>query len=432
MVAVRIMTTQSVLSTLLVVTWSAAIFELGFSFFLDKLGSTVFILSAILLTTYVFYHLLIGKKIGRLVTGSGLAQNIQWFVGAYSAYYTLTTIWTPMIFDGAKAAATLIWYLTVYTISLIAISWVSPKKRINLFVYIGVIAFIILIIVTAYRFFGFTDDFVQSKYRLSAFRDYNVFTQAMMIAIGLIFLNIHGRELRSRHIFAYFTLGILSVCLGAGSGSRRALILYGPIFLMSPIILAFLRGKKSSQSAAMFLIAILIIISCALPSLRSFDSSYDFSNINSRTKRALGFFTGDYEDDNRIERWEKALTIYSDISYLENLFGIGARGYLNDPCFIRSDGRRDTPHNFYLAAMLEGGLIQVFLLSIVLITISLSFYSVLSIANFWVATFLLANGIIWTVSISISGESFFDNKLVYLILLILATCSYSDEEYIDE
>jgi hypothetical protein len=408
-----------IIQILLILTWSSALFELGLPFFVEHLGISIFMLSAFTLLVIVGFWLLLGVKIKNCTFSSGLLNSQHWFIVGYAITYTITVIWSSSFLEGVREAAELWWYILLYIVSLIALNWISGDDRKKIFVYVGWVALSVLTFLAAYRYFSFSDNSIDSKFRLSPFRDYNIFMQAFFVATSSIFLYIRGRYPKFLHIFLFFLLGIFSIMLGIASGSRRVLVLYGPVFLLAPVILSFLRSKKSMRQVALAMIVLFCTIWVGSLKFETIDDD-NFEVLLPKIDRALGFITGSYSDDNRLERWEDAISMYNELPVFKSFYGVGARGYYSDSRFVREDGRHDSPHNFILTALLEGGVMLLLVLTLVLLIISVNFISIVRRADFWPAIFLIINGIIWVLSVSISAQGFFDGKMVFLILLTMS------------
>jgi len=410
---------RRIIFILLMITWAAALFELGLSYFVERIGVSIFMISAMLLIAFVCSLLLVGKNFGYYFSFYIYGSSFYWFLLAYIIYYSITILWSPAYHDGIKAAAELLWYMTVFSFSIIALAWIPSKNLNNLFKCIGVIALIIMVFASAIRYFGTTTSFLESKYQLSPFRDYNIFSQAMIVSVTIFFLNLNEWLPKLRHLFFYYILCLLVIFIGSASGSRRVLVLYGPVLLFTPVAITFLRKKTYSITIFSMTLLICFTIITSLISVKNTKEEGRLNKIAPRIERSMGFFSGSYNRDNRFDRWKNAFSLYNATDPIKKIFGTGARGYYNDERFIRKDGRHDSPHNFVLTALLEGGVVIILLLFILITIFSKNIIFSVFGYNFWVANFIIVNGLIWIFSISISGEGFFDNKIIFLILLVM-------------
>jgi len=145
-----------------------------------------------------------------------------------------------------------------------------------------------------------------------------------------------------------------------------------------------------------------------------------FIDVNKRISRGLGFFTGYYAETDRMERWRKASNIAGEYSVAELFWGRGTRSYFCEPEFTRSDGRRDSPHNFLFSALLEGGVIKLVVLLFFMAIWLRHIFLLTRESNIWIGNFLMVSNCLWIVTVLISGEEFFYSKQFLLIFVVYA------------
>lgn len=404
----------SLLQFILVVVWSSALFELGWMVFIDAIGVSLFIISATTLVSIIFFSLLACPKklVLRTVT---LDSGLLGVTVLYISYSALTLIWTPSIQEGKMATLELAWYFAVLLFSVAAFSWVDESKRKNTVRAIGYVSLVFLFSGIAFSYISQDGD--GADYSFSLFKDYNIFNQALLLSASAVFVDIQ-RKKSFIPIATYIFFAVLILAIGVSSGSRRAIMLYGPIFIFFPLFLSIVRCDikfTAKFCSAIFLLGVLITafaMGTDIGSKISVDSA-------PRLERAFGFITGEYDQNNRVSRWESSLELYGEYSVGEKFFGQGMRAYLADERFIRQDGSADSPHNFLLTALLEGGVFKVFILITILVLMAIKLFYVVSKYDFWFANFILVNFMIWFVSVSISAQGFFDGKIIFIIFFFL-------------
>lgn len=406
----------SLLRILLIIVWSSALFESGWGVVVDYLGVSLFIISALSL---FFLTVIIKASSRSSISNVGLSSldfGIIVAILLYAAYYILSALWAPSIPIAISAVAELCWYFLVFVTSLLVIVELDSSVASSITRKVGLITICAL-------FFGFIlktsgayggDGWGGTS--ISLFRDYNVYSQVLFLSFTAMFVG-SGVKGNLQGIVLYIFIILFVIIVGVASGSRRALMLYGPLAVIFPFFLSLLRSNV--RFALKFFLSALVCVSLAIViSTAGVISSLTPAEA-SRAERATGFITGAYNENNRINRWENSIELYGEGSMVEMIFGQGVRSYLQDERFIRQNGDADSPHNFLLSALIEGGVVQVMLLIVFGLLMAIKLYSIAKRYEFWLANFVLVNFFIWVVGVTISFQGFFDGKVVFFILLVV-------------
>lgn len=425
------------LAFIIIGVWSSAIFEIGFTYFIQRLGFSLFRLFGVLLIcNTLFYQLVIrgGKLRGRL-----FLQTHKSLVFTYVIYWLIS--WLGILYSSDADRGFLIclqyfWYTVLAVLTLIVLLDFRMRERKTIFLCIGLSAALIMFYFSALALISGVPFSIlaerQGRFSLSIFHDYNVFTYSLLLSVLLIFTGV-GKDYSHISFFellgyCILILGITS--LGVISGSRRTTVLYCPIALMTPFFLLGVRSiGRLFRKVFPFVVLMTIVFIAALNwsysevTTETFFGHLDrlaLMDLNKRISRGLGFFTGYYTETDRMERWRKAWDIAGEYSVTELLWGRGTRSYFSESEFTRSDGSRDSPHNFLLSALLEGGVIKVIVLvSFVVIWL----YHVVLLtkdSNIWIGNFLVVSNCLWILTVLISGEEFFYSKQFLLIFVVYA------------
>lgn len=411
---------SSFLRILLVVVWSSALFESGWGVFVESFGVSLFVASALFLVFLAIIISCLSPASIIKLNLSSLDYGILCAILIYISYVILTAIWAPSIENATTAVAELSWYFLVFVCSLLVIgalnaNFVSSIIRKVGLVTLSALFFGFLVKVSdAYSGDGWGDDSV------SLFRDYNVYSQVLLLSVTTLFVGSCSRG-TFQNVFLYVGLVLFVIVVAVISGSRRALMLYGPMAIFCPFLLSLLRCKV--RFSLKLSLSILVCVSLASVIYISGAFSSLFNSEISRSERATGFITGEYDKGNRVDRWRNSLELYGEGSLVEMIFGQGVRSYLEDDRFIRPNGDADSPHNFLLSALIEGGIVQVILLIVFGLLASIKLYWVAKRYEFWMANFVLLNFFIWVVGVTISFQGFFDGKIIFLILVVMLSGS---------
>lgn len=426
------------LSFLLVGVWSSAIFEIGLPFFVDRLGFSLFMLFGVLFLGSGLFFIMVVKR-GKL-PGRLFFQNHKLLLLLYTLYWLIAwfgVLYSPDAARGLLATVQYTWYTVLALLTVLVLFHFSVEERSALFLLIGLSSFLILLYFSAValkmgvpvsRLAG-----EEGKFSLSVFRDYNVFTYSLMLSVLLVFLSTKDtyRRVSIAKLFLYMALMLYVTVLGVISGSRRSSTLYGPIAALTPFLLLWTRSLRRFVRATVLsvvVVAMLAVIALNLFSLESAPETiftnlddWALTDLNKRVSRGLGFLTGSYSDmSTRTTRWEAAWGIAGGYSVAELLIGRGTRSYLATPEFTRPDGGTDSPHNFLLAALLEGGILKLFVVVSFVVVWLLHVLMMYRGGGFWLMNFLAVSSLLWIVSVLISGQEFFNSKQFLLILVVYA------------
>jgi len=428
---------RAILSFIIIGVWSSAIFEIGFTYFIEKLGFSLFrLFGALLICSSVFYILVIrkGKLPGRL-----FFRNHKVLIFLYIAYWLIA--WFGILYSSNADIGLLIslqyfWYTLLALLTIFVLFDFSVEKRMLLFFLTGLLSLLIMSYFSTTAFISGVPVSVlaeqKGRFSLSLFHDYNVFTYSLLLGILLIFIYAKNNysNVSVQKLFFYVALIVGVMILGVTSGSRRTIMIYCPVAVITPFFLLGLRSLGRFVKSIVFSATIFILLTISALYWINPEAVTDttlerlgsrgYVDIVKRINRGLGFITGYYDDTARIIRWERAWHLAGEYSLGELLIGRGTRSYFAEPDFIRPDGSRDSPHNFLLSALLEGGVLKLFVL-VLFVTVWL--YHLLLIcrdSSFWLANFLIVSNILWIISALISGSEFFYSKQFLLIFIVYA------------
>jgi len=428
---------KAFLAFIIIGVWSSAIFELGFTYFIQRLGFSLFrLFGALLICNSLFYLVVIrkGKLLGRM-----FLQKHKVLVFTYVIYWLIS--WLGILYSSDADRGFLIclqyfWYTILAALTILLLLDFSMRKRKTIFLFIGLLSAFVMFYFSAIAFLGGVPYSIlaerQGRFSLSIFNDYNVFTYSLLLSVLLIFTYVgnHYSHISFIELLLYCILILSIAILGVISGSRRTIVLYCPIAFITPFVLLGLRSiRRFVGKVFIFAVLITIVLISALNRSHSEVTTETFFghldrlaliDLKKRISRGLGFLTGYYTETDRIERWRKAWNIAGEYSVTELFWGRGTRSYFSESEFTRSDGSRDSPHNFLLSALLEGGAIKlVFLL--LFVTVWLRHIIILTKdSNIWIGNFLIVSNSLWILTVLISGEEFFYSKQFLLIFAAYA------------
>jgi hypothetical protein len=427
------------LAFLLIGLWSSAIFEIGFAHFVKRFGLSLYRLFGILFLGSSLFYAVVVKK-GSL-SGRSFFQDHKVLFLLYILYWLITyfgVLYSPVAERGLLISLRYSWYTALALFTVFVIFDFSANQRKLLFLLIGVLSLLILSYFSSTTLItGVPVNILaeqEGRFTLSVFSDYNVFTYSLILSICLVFIGTRDAysniSILKLLLYVVFLLCVMAV--GVASGSRRSIMLYGPIAIMTPFFLLGLRSVRRFAWAGIFSILTfgfltLFVLSLANPeiigeTLLGNLEERALTDLNKRVARGFGFLTGYHRDiSTRTHRWDKALNVADEYSLKELLVGRGTRSYFAEPEFVRPDGSRDSPHNFVLAALLEGGVLKLFFL-LLFITVWLRHIFLTCLhSSFWFANFLIVSNLLWMTSVLISGTEFFYSKQFLLIFVVYAT-----------
>lgn len=423
-----------ILGIALVALWSASLFETGLQYFMERIGISLHMIAgALLLLLFSFSMVLRASRFKR----EALARRHRLAITAYVGYWVLAwfgVLYTPVAtFDaGFKACLQYSWYTVLALASIMIMRQMNNKQRRDTARAIGIVSLLVLTGFSAIAIrTGVTTSAILREaggFSIGAFKDYNVFTFALLLSAMLAWIErSENRSLPSKlSMLWYVAMVLFAVGLGVLSGSRRSLIAYGPLALGVPLVLLFVRSRRRFLSAGLLLVAVTIgglggVASGIVPVPKQLVRVDDrvAAATEKRIKRSMGFVTGEYDErGSRLRRWRDARDIVAQYSATELVIGRGPRSYLATAQFTRPDGSPDTPHNFVLAALMEGGILS---LTILLAFLGAWCWHVFQQAprqSFWVANLLITGTLLWVFNVSISGDGFFTSRHFMLLVVI--------------
>lgn len=413
--------------------WSSSLFEVGLGFFIERLGVSLFVLFGVLLFGgFAMYLAAGGSTYGvrfyRAHSLPLLLYGLYWLVSWAGVLYS------GDLHSGLLATAQYTWYtaLAFATISLWGLY--SIRQRTMIVTAIGLVSLAVLLGFSLYPIVtgGFRVSSAQTeRFTVSVFRDYNVFTLSLLFSAAVLLMGWKAEQRLPRlaDTSVYIGLVVLCVLLGILAGSRRSIVLYGPVALFVPMF-ALLRTRWRRLLLFLPLLALLLVPVVALvrnPELITriqapgLDDSAVTVTLN-RMQRALQLFeSGALDTSTRTLRWEEAVSIAQEYGPLEVLVGRGTRAFYAEPEFIRWGGGKDHPHNFALAALLEGGVIKLALILAFLFAWYRTIWRVSrSHLSFWFVNFVLSANLIYLISVTISSEEFFGSRHFLTIVVLYA------------
>ncbi len=415
--------------------WSSAIFELGLVYFSERLGASLFILFGLLLLISGTLFLLTKRR----VAGRSFFKYHQLLIILYLVYWIMS--WAGVLYSPAGDFALFVtiiylWYTALTIMTMMILFEFSLVERKRLFFWIGVSSFLIMIFFSAYPFF--TDRFLNSTaklYSFSPFHDQNGFVYSLILSVTLIFLSTKDGyvEASFRKLVFYCVLIFLIMAVGFLSNSLRSILLYGPVALLVPLVLLITRSGQRFMKIINIMLPVAVVIMIIWPwnspekivnsifAGRVSDAA--LQRITTRTSWSVDLFTGQSDRDvaERFTRWNSAWNVTKRFSLTELVIGRGTRSYLAEPEFVRADGSEDSPHNFLLAALLEGGILKLFIIvSFIIVWFGHLLQRWLRKEDFWLLNFLFVTTLIWVISVFISGKEFFNTKQFLLIFVVYA------------
>ncbi len=259
----------------------------------------------------------------------------------------------------------------------------------------------------------------QGKFTISIFRDYNMMVVSLLSSLFLFMIK---RKSNVKNYIIFLIFIVIIIVLGVYSGSRRSIIVYFPIAIsVSFYFIIGFNFQKFIKSFLVILCGLIIMITLVYSvdqdkMMNQLDNQY--SALESRFNRGVGLITGDYDDtSSRTERWENAMIVYNNSTIVELFIGKGHRSYFNNELFIREDGSRDSPHNFILSELIQGGIVKIFILGIFLFILIVDYKRNKNHIDLWSKVYINSFLLIWSATVFISGLGFLTSKQFFLYLL---------------
>lgn len=420
------MGSNKIINILIIGVWSSLIFEIGLSYFIDNLGVTLFNIFTALLFIVFTFSLLTKKirleiKVNKVMKRIFLIYIIYWIVSAIGLLYT------PEKLTAFKDVLSYMEYTVILFITIIYFNNVSYKENVFTIRVIGWLSFLTLLFLTLFTLSTGTalnSLSEKNRFSISPFDDYNVFVYSLILSVLLIFIN---RKSKEKEILKYSVLMLLIILVGVLSGSRRSITMYGPISLLIPFILLWLKGRYVSVLKIVIPLSIVIIIGFNLIANINIVAINNFFNLpmqaaldlEQRFDRGTSFVKNtEIDTSSRSGRWKDSTELIYKFNLKEVLIGKGTRSYFAEDVFIREGGGKDSPHNFLLSAFIEGGILKTTLIVLFIIIFILNIIYVNKIGDFWTSVFLIVAFSTWVLTTLISGLEFFYSKQFILILLV--------------
>ena len=230
------------LAFFLVGVWSSAIFEIGLPFFVNKLDISMFVLfGALFLGSNLFFIIVVKKS---RLPGRLFSRSHKLLLLLYVSYWLvawLGVLYSPSAERGLQAVLQYAWYTALALLTTLVLFQFPLEKRRLLFLLIGLSAFLILFYFSATALVAgvpvsrLAEE--EGKFSLSVSRDYNVFIYSLMQGVLLMFLAKEDAfpGTSTVKLLLYFALIFYATALGLISGSRRSVVLYGPIAALTPL-----------------------------------------------------------------------------------------------------------------------------------------------------------------------------------------------------
>lgn len=350
----------------------------------------------------------------------------------YWGYSWFGLLYTPAFSDAFLSVAQYMWYSLVFAGSFLLIQRYSYDEKLGIFKNIGLISISVLMAFTIYSVVtGVSVNrilFQAGRFSISPFNDYNVFVYSLILGVALLFVKTNeNTDSIFKQVKSFIFAIVFVAIIGILSGSRRAIIMYAPIALTMPLFLLIKRkriGIRTCIKAAAILMLFFILMLFIGSNLDKILSPFGLeegiiSDINKRITRSLSFFKLNRSLlKERMDRWIASGNVLKKYSFQELIFGRGTRSFYSEAEFIRPGGGKDSPHNFMFSAMLEGGIIKLFIILLLNISMIPHLFKDLKNYGFGAANFYLIGYVLWLITVMMSGEEFFYSRQILLILFV--------------
>ncbi|WP_421844373.1 O-antigen ligase family protein [Marinobacter algicola] len=424
----------------IVAIWSSAVVELGLPILLSVVGISAFMGLSLVFLILMAAGGLIGYSLPyeRWLGGNGLYFFMT--LVAYQLYSLASSLWAPDLETAAFSAIQGFWYFVVFIFSWAYLSRCRLDEVENVFHKVGlsiILVFIALTFVAYFRGYGWGVFEERRRFSPALFKDYNMYVQCLLIGFSLLFVR-RNEFLPKFKVVILYLLGVLCIVfVGVISGSRRSIMLYGPIFISVLVFLILAKRPVKGILVTFFVSAVSVSIVAGLLTLGEEDyrggSSEIAEEVSQRMDRGLGFITGEYSvTSDRFDKWNNSLELLAEFDLADIIFGIGEKGYQSYGRFVREDGGADSPHNFLLVDLIEGGVLKLTITFGLLFW--LAFFCVRSLSlPFWKSFFIISNILVLIISVTISGEGLIHSRIVYVILLfVLVFDNFSRRRTLEE
>lgn len=289
--------------------------------------------------------------------------------------------------------------------------------------------------------------------RLSLIQDYNKFSMLILFSfIALVYLIFRTiQNLKKRNLLLVVTLAIstATIHLTASRRTARMMEVILILFYIYGVYDIYLK-KKTSKIKSMANVVFKFLLSMFIASLLSGFIVFSYNYLTServekatQSEQGVGFdINRDGEEvlhdeaalNKRKEIWKMAVDAYKDYPLINKIIGKGGSAHLdtyNTPENMKmlsnkiywKDLPANTvdPHNFLLVDLLNGGIVLVLITVSALISILILLFKLFK-KSFIDGYFILIFSITVLGDIAISSRNgIFDNKFIWLILIILIT-----------
>ncbi|HCX78414.1 MAG TPA: hypothetical protein DG577_03270 [Firmicutes bacterium] len=402
------------------VLWAASLFETGVDFFCNIFGITSFMLAAaglvglLIIEFFVFDDLNI--KFGQ---AEQIKKALLLVILIYIALSFLGIAWSPLPGAACQKSLRILWFFVLSMSSILVLQKFSSTFALRVLGGSGVFSLLALLL---FVFSSGNRARNWSANSISVFADYNIFYLHLIISV-LMSIALLNQLLKKKiwlvHLAVFGSYGLLTFML-LFSGSRRGIIFYCiPILVIA--VISLLRARRFLIPLTAVIVLVTLALSVLLPTL---NNSYKFTTvqrilISVRQEGLIGIIGG------RMERIEWAADYINEFSVFQLIFGAGTKAY------TALFGKGNHPHNFYLNAFIEGGLLKSTLVIILyLLFIVLGFISARR-HLFYEQVLIFSVPIMFMLNISISGEDGLLLKLFWLLLVYFWFACNRDSEVLE-
>lgn len=396
---------------LILIFLSSFLFEMGIKFFIESLyGFGFFKLSmaAILLTFPLSYR-------SRLYNNYRLSNihKILFLLVGYYIFSLLGLLYSDFVYEGfVKVSIPMVWIISVFLV-IHAFEFMELKKIKGIFFWAGLLSILVIIFFTYLNFsenYDLVDLYKSTLWvGISPFSDRNVLVEVLLYSILLVYYSYSGR----RADLLLLLLLLFVFALGIVVGSRRIFVFE---FIVGVVFFATL-WLKSRKLFYKYILVLTIFVGTVL----GFFGNFGFGMMKFDTltiERSLSIFAFSDFESGRKAHVQEALDVVEDFEWYNLVFGKGTSGYLSMV--------NEYPHNFVLSALIEGGILKLFLVVFILIFYIKVFFSVYNRLDQRSVFFIISLFLIFVFARSISyQEIFMDRIFLFLIMSLYMVMRYN-------
>jgi hypothetical protein len=396
------MSLKKVLYIFLILFWVLGLIEVGIDYFLNIFGITMFMgMSALLIPFGFLYLLYYGFKINRT------EKNIILILILYLVYTTVGVLYTTEPVEAIIRLAKQLYWFILFIISIRILKDFSIDKQYRFIYLVGLLSFSILLFMTIFRF---TSNYNISNlsslrwFSISLFTDRNVYIEVFLYSIylvGLYLLDLRRKYWKVNYLLFFTGIAIIFF-LGILVGSRRVFIF---MFIFGILLISII--KNTRRPFIYFIIIITLAMTLKGVNLNILDQ---FKSNNSSIGRSLSVLTSMPGPPNsRDVIYKTAIGKISNFNILEVFIGQGTTSY--------KSYTNDSPHNFILTAILEGGLFKIIILFsfIILIFYYVKRYSIYLKRH--EIFYIVISFVSYIFPRLISNEEFYDTRILLLLVM---------------